>query len=119
MLTSCAQEEYSQCESPRSALKTMFKPKNDALVFSHSFCVVCSPSLEEHEYEDWALEMGAPQGPSDPAAVHPCLYVYTANNTDIDSLAQCTSLVCEGGAVYNDMVGKENGNFNLDPILTP
>ena len=60
-----------------------------------------------------------PQGPSDPSSVHPCLYVYSGNNTDIETLEQCTTLVCEGKAIYNDMVGKENGNFNLDPILSP
>ena len=119
MSVGCSQEEYSECASPRNELKIMFKPKYEAHPFSHSFCIVCNPLLEESEYEQWAVDMGAPQGPSNPENVHPCLYVYTGNNTDIDSLAQCESLVCDGNAVYNDMVGKENGNFNLDPILNP
>ena len=79
------------------------------------FCIVCNPILEESEYEDWAIEMSAPQGPQDPSAVHPCLYAYT--NTDIETMQQCEQLICNDHATYNDMVGKNNGNFDLSPIV--
>ena len=116
-LISCKQEEYGSCPSPRNELKIMFKPRSSSLINSHSFCIVCDPTLQTTEYETWALDMGAPQGPSNPDEVHPCLYAYTNNNTDIDTFEQCTQLICNEEAVYNDMVGINNGNFNLSPIL--
>ena len=114
-ITGCTQEQYSECPSPRESLHIMFKPKASSLLHSHSFCIVCNPILEESEYEDWAIEMGAPQGPQDPSAVHPCLYAYT--NTDIETMQQCEQLICNDHATYNDMVGKNNGNFDLSPIV--
>lgn len=111
----CAQEQYSECPSPRETLHIMFKPKASSLLNSHSFCIVCAPTLEESEYEDWAIDMGAPQGPQDPSAVYPCLYAYA--DTDIETMQQCEQLICNDNATYNDMVGKNNGNFDLSPIL--
>ena len=94
----------------------MFKAKLKAHPFSHSFCIVCNTKIEPSEYADWAIEMGAPQGPSNTDTVHPCLYVY-GNGENTDSLSQCKALACGGGASYSDMVGKSNGNFDLGPIL--
>ena len=94
----------------------MFKDKLKAHPFSHSFCIICNTEIEPSEYADWAMEMGAPQGPSNTDAVHPCLYVY-GNGENTDSLSQCKALACGGNASYNDMVGKNNGNFDLGPIL--
>lgn len=116
VLTShCSNQEYGQCEPPKDNLQVLFTPKSHLHPFSHSFCIVCSPDIASHEYEDWVLEMGAPQGPEDANDVHPCLYVY-ANQT-ISSLGECMSLVCEGGATYNDMVGKDTGNIDVSTIL--
>ena len=116
MSVGCGQQQYSRCDPPDEHLKVMFKPKIDVLPFSHSFCIVCNIELAPEEYGDWALEMGG-QPPSSVEDVYPCLYVYTSNNTDIETLNQCDSLVCEGGAEYNDMVGRNNGNFDLDPLF--
>ena len=114
-ISGCVREQYSECPSPRESRKIMFKPKASSLVNSHSFCIVCDPTLDEDEYESWAVEMGAPQGPDDPSQVHPCLYAYA--NMEVTTIGQCMDLICNDEATYNDMVGKENGNFDLSPIL--
>lgn len=114
-LMGCAQEQYSACTSPRESLHIMFKPRASSLINSHSFCIVCNPSLVESEYESWAIEMGAPQGPQNPLNVHPCLYAYAT--IEIETMVQCEQLICNDDATYNDMVGKSNGNFDLSPIL--
>lgn len=111
----CSKQQYGQCEAPDEALKVLFKPKVPAQIFSHSFCVVCNTEIAPSEYADWALEMGASQVPDNPQ--DPCLYVYSQGPTDIDSLGQCQSLVCDGGAQYSDMANDGNGNFNLAPLL--
>ena len=117
LLTACANsQQYDQCDMPKDSLKILFKPENPAHPFSHSFCVVCNTEIEPEEYEDWALDMGAPEGPSSVDDVHPCLYVYSSGNV-INNLEMCQSLVCDGGATYNDMVGKNNSNIDVTPIL--
>ena len=116
LISSCLSQEYGQCEPPKDNLLILYKPKDTLHPFSHSFCIVCNPDIAPPEYEDWVLEMGAPQGSDNANDVHPCLYVY-AYQTDIDNLDACQSLVCEGGAIYNDMVGKNNGNIDVSPIL--
>ena len=73
--------------------------------------------LEPEEYGAWAIEMGAPQAPENTDDLVPCLYVYQPG-ANIESRKECVSLVCEGGADYNDMVNdKQNGNFDLGPLL--
>ena len=117
-LSACSQQLYGQCDPPDDHLKVMFKPKVSTHPFSHSFCIVCNPDLVPSEYADWAMEMGAEEGPSDPNSVHPCLYAYS-QSMSVDTIDQCESMICSGEADYNDMVGKGNGNFDLSPILTP
>lgn len=112
--TACSTQEYGQC-TVQDDLKIMFKPKSNANLFSHSFCIVCNPSLSPEEYGEWALEMGAPQAPSSTDGLLPCLYVYPGS----DSFEECAAHVCEQTATYNDMVSEENGNFNLDPLFDP
>ena len=97
----------------------MYKPKSTVHPFNHAFCIVCNPEIEPEDYVDWAVEMGSENPPASAEGLHPCLYVYTSNNTDIDDVKTCESLVCDGGATYNDMVNTSNGNFDLDPILNP
>ena len=115
----CNRQEYSQCEPPHDHLEIMFKDRSDVNPFSHAFCIVCNPGLEVDEYIDWASAMGAEALNVDPNDVHPCLYVYdpTRSEAGITDLAMCTSLVCDDRANYNDLVSKENGNFDLSPIL--
>ena len=117
LMLGCGTQEYSQCEPHDGNLKIMYKPEIDVVPMSHPFCIVCNPTLDATEYESWALTMGATQLPSSYEGVHPCLYVYTNSNDSIDSVEECTALVCDGGAVYSDMVGSNNGNFDLSPIL--
>jgi hypothetical protein len=117
VLTSpCYSQEYGQCDAPKEHLNILFKPKDIIHPFSHSFCIVCNPDIAPQEYEAWALDMGAPQGPDNTNDVHPCLYVYSSQ-IEINSLDECQSIVCDGGATYNDMVGKGNGNIDVSPIL--
>ena len=115
--TGCGSQEYAECDPPRSHLEIMYKPSLDLLPTGPPFCIVCNTAIESPEYESWATEMGATQLPSSVDLVHPCLYVYTANHTSIESIEQCTSLVCDGDAVYNDMVGTSNGNFDLSLLI--
>ena len=112
----CSTQQYGQCPAPDEDLQIMFKPKITGHPFSHSFCIVCKPDLEESEYGAWALEMGTPQVPSTEGAL-PCLYVYSDEDGQKDSLEGCVSLVCDGNATYADMVSEKNGNFNLKPLL--
>ena len=116
LATGCAQEQYGECSPPDDHLKLMFKPAIKGHPFGHSFCVVCNPELEPEEYETWALDMGATQSPASVEDVYPCLYVYSGSS-DIDSFSECENLVCGGSAQYNDMVGTENANFDLNPIV--
>lgn len=110
------QQIYDGCEAPNDHLEIMFKAKT-ASPFSHSFCIVCNPQLEPEGYGAWAIEMGAPQAPENTDELVPCLYVYKPG-ANIENHNECVSLVCEGGAEYNDMVNdKQNGNFDLEPIL--
>jgi hypothetical protein len=115
----CSKQKYAECKAPNDHLTVMFKAKNAAHPFSHSFCIVCNTELESEDYAAWAQEMGAAEGPENTEGLLPCLYVYNGvtPNTNIDSMVLCKSLVCGGGADYNDMVSESNGNFNLDPIF--
>ncbi len=115
----CAKQEYSQCEAPKDNLKIMFKAKNPAHPFSHSFCVVCNPGLSPDEHAAWALEMGASNVQSDAEQMHPCLYVYSPENWEGNgaSLEQCKAWVCSGEATYADMVSPKNGNIDLDDLV--
>jgi hypothetical protein len=121
MTAGCSSQEYGQCEAPNDNLKVMFKPKLKAHPFSHSFCIVCNTDLEPEGYDEWAIEMGAPQGTNNMEGILPCLYVYRPDGSEqeTDSLEICEALVCGGEAEYSDMVNEKNGNFNLDPILDP
>ena len=116
VFTGCDNQEYGQCAPPADHLQVLFKPKNPVHPFSHSFCVVCHNDLSEADYAEWVQDMGGSGdiGPVD--GLHPCLYVY-GDGADIESLAECQSLICEGGAAYNDMVSKEQGNIDVTPIL--
>ena len=116
-ITACSgQQIYDQCEAPNDHLEIMFKAKTVS-PFSHAFCIVCNPQLEPEEYGPWAIEMGAPQAPENTDDLVPCLYVYQPG-ANIESRKECVSLVCEDGADYNDMVNdKQNGNFDLGPLL--
>ena len=112
----CTKQKYGQCTVPNEELKILFKDKTSN-PFSHTFCVVCNPTLEAGEYATWAEEMGATSIPDSP--INPCLYVYhPAPETQIATYEECVSLVCSGEASYSDMVGN-NGNFNLEPLLNP
>jgi hypothetical protein len=114
----CSQQQYGQCEAPNDNLKVMYKPKVAAHPFSHSFCIVCNPDLTPEEHAAWAMEMGAPKEPGDPEDMLPCLYVYPPDGgSNANSLKQCKSWVCDGGAEYSDMVSEKNGNFDLEKLL--
>ena len=108
-------QEFGQCEAPDGHLQVMYKSKNPLFTFSNPFCVVCNNAIEPAEYAAWAESMGATSVPLDPEL--PCLYVYPGEPKDIESLEECQSLVCDGSAVYNDMVSDSNGNLDLSPIL--
>ena len=110
----CGSQKYGDCDSPKDDLIVVYKSK-PSLPIGHSYCIVCNPDLLPSDYVDWALEMGAPQGPTDPSAVHPCLYAYS-NGSEIVDLLTCENLICSGNADYNDMVGKEQGNVDLGSI---
>jgi hypothetical protein len=119
-LLSCAEQEYSSCEPLQEQLQILFKPQIIGHPFSHSFCVVCNPDLDPEEIQSWATEMGATSTSSQPET--PCLYAYADREEfpeGFETLAQCASAVCEGGASYNDIVSRDQGNINLDPILGP
>jgi len=111
----CSTQQYGQCDAPADHLEVLFKPKITGHPFSHSFCVVCNTEISPEDYGDWALQMGASSVPNDPS--DPCLYVYPSTESNIDSLAECQSLVCDGGAEYSDMASDSNGNFDLAPLL--
>jgi len=117
----CAKQKYTQCEAPNDNLKIMFKAKNPAHPFSHSFCIVCNPGISPDEHTAWALEMGTPKAPGDPEEMHPCLYVYPPENQewegDNDSMEQCKAWVCSGEATYSDMVSPKNGNIDLNDLV--
>ena len=95
----------------------MYKPASSISPLDHSFCVVCNTEIERKGYESWALEMGAQELPSSYDLILPCLYVYTDNNIVISGVEQCASLVCDDGAVYNDMLRASSGNIDLSPLL--
>ena len=120
-LLGCVQQQYGQCEEPNEQLEVLFKARNLAHPFSHSFCMVCNTAIQAPEYGAWALEMGAPEAPGTTDGLEPCLYVYepVSSQAGIDSLDRCVSLVCDGDAQYSDMVSSSNGNFDLDPLLRP
>ena len=118
MSAGCASQEYGQCAAPEDNLQVLFKPKVSAHPFSHSFCVVCNTELEEADYGAWAESMGANSQVGDVEGLPPCLYVY-GDGQSISSLKACQSLVCDGGAIYSDMVGKGQGNIDVTPILNP
>jgi hypothetical protein len=116
----CAKQKYGECSPPNEALQILFKAKVGANPFSHSFCIVCNPSLEPEAYMEWAGEMGANMSPDMDT---PCLYVYGSDDLGLpngyESLEQCQAAVCEGGATYADFVSRRNGNIDLEPIIGP
>jgi len=111
--TACGKQEYGDCDAPRDNLEIVFKDRP----MTHSFCIVCNPDLDPSEYADWAIEMGASEGPDNPDDVFPCLYAYPPEGVEIDSLNQCEALICDGGAEYADMVGMGQGNVDLSTVL--
>ena len=116
----CAKQQYAECPPPDEDLKVLFKPKNEANPFSHSFCIVCNPSLEPEEYAAWVESMGA--AATDVPPETPCLYAYSdreANPEGHQTLAQCQAAICDGGASYSDVVSRRNGNIDLDPVIGP
>ena len=117
----CKTQFYGACEPPEDELKVLFKKKSATNPFSHSFCVVCNPDIDEDDYIEWATGMGANAlEPQYLDTVHPCLYVYLPDEDpadSIDSLEQCEALICDGTADYADMVGKNQGNFDVTPLL--
>ena len=116
----CAKQEYSECAAPNDHLKILFKEKSGAHPFSHSFCIVCYPSLSSEETSVWVESMGASSGSEPPET--PCLYAYADREEfpeGFESLAQCQAAICEGGATYSDVVSRMNGNVNLDPLIGP
>ena len=119
MAIGCAKQEYAACAPPDQDHKILFKPKFDGNPFSHSFCIVCNPSLEPEEYEAWVERMG---GMSEGQPETPCLYAYAdreASPEGYETLADCQTAICEGGATYSDVVSRRNGNFDLEPLLGP
>jgi len=118
LISGCVSQEYGQCPAPDDHLEVLYKAKNPAHPFSHPFCVVCNTEVEEEGYNAWSQEMGGTGNIADEdlSTVHPCLYVYS-DGAEIKDVAECVSLVCDGGATYADMVGKGQGNFDVKPIL--
>ena len=115
----CVKQEYGECSPPNEDLQVLFKAASASNPFSHSFCIVCNPSLEVDEYQSWAGEMGANM---DPDMDTPCLYAYGAEEelpNGYESLAQCQAAICEGSATYADFVSRMNGNIDLEPIIGP
>ena len=64
--------------------------------------------------------MGASNVPENPETS--CLYAYADREEfpeGFETLAQCQAAICEGGASYNDIVSRMNGNIDLDPLIGP
>lgn len=119
LFVGCAKQQYGECAPPNEQLQILFKPKVGANPFSHSFCIVCNPGLQPDEYVDWAVAMGANQNFDMDT---PCLYVYGDRDempSGYETLAECQSAVCDGGAIYADFVSRQNGNIDLDPVIGP
>ena len=123
MTVGCVKQEYGQCGPPNEDLQILFKAESGSNPFSHSFCIVCNPTLEFDDYQAWASEMGANIGPDiGPDMDTPCLYAYGADDelpNGFESLAQCQAAICEGSATYADFVSRLNGNIDLEPIIGP
>ena len=120
LVMGCGKQEYDECPAPNDNLKILFKEKISAHPFSHSFCIVCNPSLSSTEIQAWAEDMGSSSVSEQPET--PCLYAYADReqfSEGFETLEQCQSAICEGGATYNDSVSRQNGNIDLDPILGP
>ena len=120
LIIGCTSQEYGECSMPDEDLRILFKEKLSIHPFSHSFCIVCNPSLSSEEIGAWAVSMGVSSAPDDPET--PCLYAYADREEfpeGFETLEQCQSAVCEGGARYNDIVSRMNGNIDLDPVIGP
>ena len=118
LCTGCIKQEYDECNPPQEDLQVLFKKKSNLQPFSHSFCIVCNPSLSSEEIQSWAIEMGAESISDNPDT--PCLYAYADREefpNGFETLQHCQRSICEEGAQYNDIVSRENGNIDLDPIL--
>ena len=115
----CARQQYGECPPPNQDLQILYKAKVGANPLSHSFCVVCKPSLAPEEYAEWGQEMGAV---AESRAETPCLYVYGDRDSSPEgygSLEQCLSAVCDGHGSYSDFVSRRNENIDLDPLIGP
>ena len=116
----CTKQKYGECPAPESHLKVLFKAKSGLQPFGHSFCVVCNPELDPDEYAQWAAEMGAESAGEMPET--PCLFAYADADEfpdGFETLEQCQTAICEGGANYNDAVSRDNGNLDLVPLIGP
>ena len=116
----CAEQQYGACSAPQDDLQVLFKEKSKFNLFSHSFCIVCNPNLDEEEVVEWMMSMGADAVSEVPET--PCLYAYADRETQpkgFETLAQCQEAICEGGASYHDVVSRENENIDLDPLIGP
>ena len=114
----CVEQEYSACPEPNNQLEILFKEKSNIQPFAHSFCIVCNTDINSEEIQSWAMQMGASSVDENPET--PCLYAYA--NRDLypdgfETLEQCELAICEGGASYNDIVRRDNGNINLTPLI--
>ena len=116
----CGKQQYAECPPPDEDLKILFKPANALHPFSHSFCIVCNPSLTREEYAEWVVSMGGAEPENQPET--PCLYAYSdreANPEGNQTLEECQASICEGEATYNDVVSRRNGNIDLEPLIGP
>ena len=114
----CIKQEYDECDPPQEDLQILFKKKSNVHPFSHSFCIVCNPQLSSEEIQAWTVEMGAESVSETPET--PCLYAYADRDrfpSGFETLEQCRINICQGGANYNDIVSRQNGNIDLDPLL--
>ena len=116
----CGKQQYAECPPPDEDLKILFKPANELHPFSHSFCIVCNPSLAPEDYAEWVVSMGAAEPEGQPET--PCLYAYSDREASPDgtpTLALCKASICDGEATYNDVVSRRNGNIDLEPLIGP
>ena len=86
---------------------------------------MCDNSVTADELEDWVLEhanindtAGCSDGPISECDPTPCLYVYSTDEYDKDTVEGCRANVCSDSPNTNDMLKTKHGAWSsIEPIL--
>ncbi len=118
-LSACRSVDHGVCPAPNSNIEWFLVVQpGPPWLGDNNWCVMCDNSVPEDELQAWALENAS--GDTSENALNnpsPCLYVYSTDEFDTDTVTGCRANICSDSPNSNDGVGKHHGVWkSIDPI---